>query len=328
MKLQRLAALVAAGLVGLAACSPSSSESTTPSTQPSASNSATQVTDARGTVDVPANPQHIVATDNRIFQTLQAWDVKLVAAPKKLISSNNPYKNDDSIVDLGNHREPDLEAIVATKPDLILNGQRFAQHYDAIKKLTPDAALVDTDISPDKPLDEELKRQTTLLGDIFGKQNEAKQLNADLDAAIKRVKDANKSSEKFMAVITSGGEINYAAPGKGRTLGPVFKVLGLTPALETDGSSDHTGDDISVEAIAQSNPDWILVMDRDAAVSANNGEKYTPANELLKESAALKNVTAVKKNQIVYMPQDTYLDESIQTYTKYFNELADAMEKA
>ena len=327
MKLQRLAALVAAGLVGLAACSPSSNEGTTSSTEPSAAGNTTQVTDARGTVDVPASPQHVVATDNRIFQTLQAWDVKLAAAPKKLIPGSNPYKKDDAIVDLGNHREPNLEAIVATKPDLILNGQRFAQHYDAIKKLTPDAALVDTDISPDKPLDEELKRQTTLLGDIFGKQDEAKQLIADFDAAIKRVKDVN-TSDKFMAVITSGGEINYAAPGKGRTLGPVFEILGLTPALETNGSSDHTGDDISVEAIAQSNPDWILVMDRDAAVSANKGEKYTPANELLKDSAALKNVTAVKKNQIVYMPQDTYLDESIQTYTKYFNELADAMAKA
>lgn len=327
MKLQRLAALVAAGLVGLAACSPSSNEGTTSSTEPSAAGNTTQVTDARGTVDVPASPQHVVATDNRIFHTLQAWDVKLVAAPKKLIPGSNAYKKDDAVVDLGNHREPNLEAIVATKPDLILNGQRFAQHYDAIKKLTPDAALVDTDISPDKPLDEELKRQTTLLGDIFGKQDEAKQLVADFDAAVKRVNDM-KTSDKFMAVITSGGEINYAAPGKGRTLGPVFEILGLTPALETDGSSDHTGDDISVEAIAQSNPDWILVMDRDAAVSANNGEKYTPASELLKDSAALKNVTAVKKNQIVYMPKDTYIDESIQTYTQFFNDLADAMEKA
>ena len=152
MKLQRLTALVAAGLVGLAACSPSSNEGTTSSTESRAANGTTQVTDARGSVDVPASPQHVVATDNRIFQTLQAWDIKLVAAPKKLISSNNPYKKDESIVDLGNHREPDLEAIVATKPDLILNGQRFAQHYDAIKKLTPDATLVDTDISPDLSL--------------------------------------------------------------------------------------------------------------------------------------------------------------------------------
>lgn len=242
--------------------------------------------------------------------------------------SSNPYKTNKDIVDLGSHREPNLEAIVATKPDLILNGQRFAQHYDDIKKLAPDATLVDTDLADDKPLDEELKRQTTMLGDIFGKQDEAKQLIADFDASVKRVQAAYDPSTKVMAVITSGGEINYAAPGKGRTLGPVFDILDLTPALDSEGSTDHQGDDISVEAIAKSNPDWILVMDRDAAVSGNNGEQYTPANELLANSAALRNVTAIKEQHIIYMPEDTYVNESIQTYTEYFNHIADAMEQA
>ena len=68
-------------------------------------------------------------------------------------------------------------------------------------------------------------------------------------------------------------------------------------------------------------------MDRDASVSANNGEKYTPANELIAQSEALKNVNAVKNQRIVYMPQDTYLNEGLQTYTEFFNSLADALEK-
>ncbi|MDY0112763.1 MAG: ABC transporter substrate-binding protein, partial [Corynebacterium sp.] len=87
------------------------------------------------------------------------------------------------------------------------------------------------------------------------------------------------------------------------------------------------GDDISVEAIADSNPDLMIVMDRDAATSANSGEEYTPANQLIADSAALQNVTAVKDDRIVYMPQFTYVDEGIQTYTEFFNTLADALEK-
>lgn len=325
MNLQRLAALLAAGFISLTACSPSSSA---PSSAANTVSDTTQITDARGTVEIPANPSSVIATDNRIFETLQAWDIALAAAPVRLMPSSNPYKTNKNIVDLGSHREPNLEAIVATKPDLILNGQRFAQHYDDIKKLAPDATLVDTDLADDKPLDEELKRQTTMLGDIFGKQDEAKQLIADFDASVKRVQAAYDPSTKVMAVITSGGEINYAAPGKGRTLGPVFDILDLTPALDSEGSTDHQGDDISVEAIAKSNPDWILVMDRDAAVSGNNGEQYTPANELLANSAALRNVTAIKEQHIIYMPEDTYVNESIQTYTEYFNHIADAMEQA
>ena len=45
-------------------------------------------------------------------------------------------------------------------------------------------------------------------------------------------------------------------------------------------------------------------------------------------SEALAGVTAVKDDQIVYMPTDTYLNESIQTYTEYFNSIADELEQS
>ena len=112
----------------------------------------------------------------------------------------------------------------------------------------------------------------------------------------------------------------------GRTLGPAFDIFGLTPALEVDGSSDdHQGDDISVEAIADSDPDWILVMDRDAAVAADE-EGYENAENILSSSEALSKVTAVEDEQIVHMPVDTYTNEGIQTYTEFFNAFADALE--
>ncbi|MGO3134650.1 MAG: ABC transporter substrate-binding protein, partial [Agrococcus casei] len=117
-------------------------------------------------------------------------------------------------------------------------------------------------------------------------------------------------------------------PGVGRTLGPVFDILALTPALEVaDASDDHQGDDISVEAVADSNPDWILVMDRDAAVSADDPE-YSPAASVIEDSEALARVSAVEQGQIVYMPADTYTNEGLQTYTEFFNDFADALEAA
>ncbi|MGO2023780.1 MAG: ABC transporter substrate-binding protein, partial [Brachybacterium tyrofermentans] len=83
--------------------------------------------------------------------------------------------------------------------------------------------------------------------------------------------------------------------------------------------------DISVEAIASSNPDWILVMDRDAAISADD-PSYQPAATVLEASEALAGVTAIAEGNLVYMPADTYTNESIQTYTEYFETLADALE--
>ena len=79
------------------------------------------------------------------------------------------------------------------------------------------------------------------------------------------------------------------------------------------------------EAIASANPDWLLVLDRDAGVKSITDSPE--ALSVINDSAPLKNVTAVTEDRIIYMPQYTYVDEGIQTYTEFFNSLADALEK-
>lgn len=314
-----------AGTLLLAGCSGSGS----PVAEENKAGSGTtvQVEDNHGTQNVTVPATSVVATDNRTFETLADWGVNLAAAPRGLMPAGIAYKNDEAIVDLGTHREPDMEAVVAAQPDLIINGQRFASKYQDFKKLAPQAAIVELDPRDGKPLTEELKRQTTTLGDIFDKKDEASQLNGDLEAAAERVRKAYQPGQKVMAVNVSGGEIGYVAPHKGRTLGPLYDLFGFTPALEVEGASDdHQGDDISVEAIADSQPDWILVMDRDGAVAADD-PSYKPAQQVIEGAEALKNVPAVQKGQVVHMPKDTYTNEGIQTYTEYFNTLADAMER-
>ncbi|MCD1269716.1 ABC transporter substrate-binding protein [Microbacterium sp. MEC084] len=317
--------MFAASAVALAGCAaPAAEAEVEPSTAAEATS--VEVEDNTGTHTIELPPTSVVATDNRTFETLADWGVELTAAAVSLMPSTVAYKDDASIIDLGTHREPDLEAVVAVEPDLIINGQRFAQFHDDFVALAPDATVLELDPREGEPLDAELARQTTVLGEIFGKQDEAAQLVADLEAAIERAAAAYDADQTVMAVTTSGGEIGYIAPGLGRTLGPVFDILGLTPALEVEGASDdHQGDDISVEAIADSNPDWILVMDRDAAVAADD-PAYEPAADILENSEALADVTAVKEGNILYMPADTYTNEGIQTYTEFFDALADAFE--
>ncbi|AFR09098.1 siderophore ABC transporter substrate-binding protein [Nocardiopsis alba] len=285
-----------------------------------------EVEDNNGAQQVATPPASVVALDNRTFETLSDWGVELSAAAVSLMPDTIDYIEDDSILDVGTHNEPDLETIVAAEPDLVVNGQRFAQYHDDIASLVPDATILELDPREDEPFDAELKRQITVLGEVFDKQDEAEQVIADFDAAVERVEAAYDEDQTVMAVTTSGGEIGYLAPGVGRTLGPAFDIFDLTPALEVDGASDdHQGDDISVEAIADSDPDWILVMDRDAAVAADE-DGYETAENILSASEALSGVSAVKDEQIVYMPVDTYTNEGIQTYTEFFNAFADALE--
>ncbi|WBT09498.1 ABC transporter substrate-binding protein [Corynebacterium sp. SCR221107] len=335
VKLPKLIAVLTASAIALTACSSAGGESGSSSASSDSSASATaafsgtiEIEDNHGTVEVPAGASRIAVTDNRSFEILNQWGITPVAVPKQLVPKTVPdYKNNDDIVDLGNHREPDLEALVAAEPDLIINGQRFTQYYEDIKNLNPDTPIIELEPRDGEPLDSELKRQVTALGEALGKQSEADALIADFDAALERAKNAYNGTDTVMGVNVSGGEIGYVAPSIGRVWGPIFDLLGLKPALEvSEASSNHEGDDISVEAIAESNPTWIFVLDRDASLSTADEEGYTPALDVITNNAALGNVTAVKDGKTILAPADTYTNESIITYTEILNSIADAFE--
>ncbi|AKK10613.1 siderophore ABC transporter substrate-binding protein [Corynebacterium uterequi] len=335
-------ALLAATSLGLTACQGTADQAgdATSSATSAASEAASDAKDtAAGTIEVednhgvqtvPADPKAVVALDNRSFEILADWGVELVAAPKKLIPPTiEEYKTDDSIVDLGNHREPDLEALAAAQPDLIVSGQRFQKYYEDLGKLAPEAAIVEFEPKKGEPLDEELRRHAEGLGKVFGKEAEAEKLIADFDAALERAKAAYNGEDTVMAVNVSGGDIGFIAPSVGRTYGPLFDLLGLKPALEVpEGSSNHKGDDISVETIAESNPTWLLVLDRDAGTSKATEAGFKNAEQVLKEAEALANVTAVKEGNVYIAPSDTYTNESIITYTEILNAIADQFEAA
>ena len=325
-----LAAIAAVAALGLAACS---SGTTTSSSQSSASSSETTQASSvtveanDGTVEIKLPVTRAASLDNRTFEVLQQWDVQLVAAPKKLIPTTVTAFNGEGVADVGMHRDPNLEALVAAEPDLIISGQRFSKFDAQIKELAPDVPLINLEPRDGKPFNEELIREVTTLGEIFGKQDEAKKLVDDFNASIERAKKAYDGSSTVMAVDVSGGNIGYVAPGKGRTWGPVFDLPGLKPALEVEGATDsHTGDDISVEAIAEANPAWIFVLDRDAAITKDGSN--TPAETVINDNAALQGVAALQNKHLVYAPNDTYTNESIITYTEIFNSIADAFEAA
>lgn len=343
MKLKKLSILLSMAVVAFAltACStgePSNAGNEQPAPAPEQpaepeEASMVEITDVHGTVIVPVNPKNVVALDNRTFETLSDWGIELAAVPKPVMPADSPYVSDESVQDIGNHGEPNLEIIAAVDPELVIIGQRFAKYYEDIKALVPNAAVIDLnfDVSeaadaPGENLVNGLKDSTIALGQIFDKNEEAEQLVADFDKAIEDAKSAYNGTDTVMSVVVSGGNIGFSAPHSGRVWGPMYEIFGWVPALEIgNASSDHQGDDVSVEAIAQSNPDWIFVLDRDAAVSSTTDA--VPAQDVIDNSPALQNITAVSEGKIVYAPKDTYTNESIQTYLELFEDLANALAK-
>ncbi len=321
------AALAVGAALLLASCSGSAPSE---NSEPAEAGTVT-ITDNHGEIDVPVNPATVVALDNTAFDTLSEWGVELAAVPKDVMGDVWPeYTDDEAVANVGNHREPDLETIVAEQPDLIIAGYRFADYYEQIREQNPQAAVIEINPRDGEDRFSELQRQTEILGEIFAHEEEAAALNDALDASIADAKQAYGDNGTVMAVNTSAGKIGYLAPVVGRSLGPVFPALGWQPALEVEGATDdHQGDEVSVEAIAQSNPDWIVALDRDAAFAPADREAGSqPADELLKHSEALQNVTAVQQDQIVILDPNFYLTEGIQAYIEMFDQLQAAFADA
>ena len=315
-----VAALGAASLLALAGCS-APADAETPETAAEDYYPIT-VTDLAGNEVTIESADSVAVTDNRFFQLAADWDLPVSVAPRDLMSPENPLAADEEILNIGTHGEPDFEQIVAADPELIIHGYRFSAEENAqgVKDAAPDAAFVDMTGPEDQSVDEYVTESITLMGEVFNREAEADALIEEFHAAVDGAKNAYDPESTVMGLITSGGEINYANPIDGRGSSIFFDLLGLTPALDAEGSENHTGDSVSLEALAGANADFFTVLDRDAAVG--EGE-VTPALDLINSSAALANVPAVKNEAIYVFPADYYLTEDVFAYITVLNGLAD-----
>lgn len=315
-------ALLAGCASGTGAAAPAETGAAEATTVPAATE--VEITDNHGAITVPVAPETVVALDNTVMQTLADWDIALAAVPKGVMGTVWPkYTDDANVLDVGNHSEPDLEKIVEADPDLVIGGYRFASHYADIKALAPVTIEVNPRDGENRVA--ELARQTEILGQIFAREDDAAALVEALDTAVADAKTNYDGAATVAGLITSGGKINYAAPGEGRGVGTLFDELGLVPAIESSGSTNHQGDEISVEAIAAANPEWLIVLDRDGAFQEDG---YVSAKEIIEQSEALQNVPAVQKGQIVYLDNNFYLTEGIQAYTGLYESVAEAFAAA
>lgn len=315
------AAFGAVSLLALAGCSSAPADAEAPETAAEDYYPIT-VTDMAGNEVTIESAESVAITDNRFFQLAANWDLPISVAPRDLMSPENPLADDEEILNIGTHSEPDFEQIVAADPDLVINGYRFSGEENAqgVQDAAPDAAFVEMTGPEDQSVDEYVVESLTLMGEVFDRKDEAAALIEEFHAAVDGARAAYDADSTVMGLITSGGEINYANPIDGRGSSIFFDLLDLTPALDAEGSENHTGDSVSLEALAGANADHLIVLDRDAAVG--EGE-VTPALDLINSSAALANVPAVTNESIYVFPADYYLTEDVFAYTTVLNGLAD-----
>lgn len=310
-------ALFMTGCGAGAAETPSPSSATTSGAASADAPTSVSIESNLGTVEVPVNPARVVALDNTSFETLRDWGITPVAVPKGLLPGTGfeDWLADESILDIGNHREPNLELVSEADPDLIIGGYRFASVQEDLESIAQTIDIAGSDEAAGGYVDS-LKTQTVSLGEIFQKQDEAAEVVAALETATADAAAATNGETVFLSVV-NGGKIDNGAERIGRILEP----LTLTDVFAGKDGDIHGDSGLAPETIAQANPDWMIVLDRDAGAKTAGAQ---PAKAVIDATEAFAETTFAQQGQIIYLDPQFYTREGIQAYTQAFDQVTAA----
>nr|WP_217443334.1 siderophore ABC transporter substrate-binding protein [Myxococcus sp. CA051A] len=267
----------------------------------------------QGTTVVPLNPQRVVVFDLVALDILQALEVNVLGVAGDQFPHHLAPFADAKYLRMGTLFEPDYEAIHAAKPDLIITGGRSSAKYASLSKIAP---TVDLPMGGVNYIDT-VVANTELLASIFGKEEKARALVAQLRESIAKLKETTAGRGKGLVVLVTGGRISAYGPGS--RFGVIHGDFGVPVAAEGLSASLH-GEVIGSEFIREKNPDWLFVIDRDAGMGQQGGAQKVLDNELVQQT------TAWKSGQVVYLdPLTTYLiGGGIQAVNALRSQIADA----
>lgn len=296
----RLTALAAA-LLALTACQPSG-QTAQEGKQPAASAAAKiqgetlTVETARGEAVVPKNPQRIAVYDLGMIDILSKLGVPIGASIDK---NRLPYL-DAALKDAqkaGTLFEPNYEVLNAYKPDLIIIGSRAAKAFDQLSQIAPTIEMT----ADTAHLKDSAKARIDAFARIFGKEAEAEKVKGEIDAAFEAAKAAAKGKGKGLVVLVNGGKMS-AFGSRSRLGGWIHQDIGIEPADASINEKGTHGQPVTFEYLQKTNPDWLFVLDRTAAI----GQEAKAAKDVL-DNPLVAQTTAWKKGQVVYLVPETYL---------------------
>ncbi|WP_024425489.1 siderophore ABC transporter substrate-binding protein [Bacillus safensis] len=246
-------------------------------------------------VKIKKNPKKVVVFDMGSLDTLDKLGVNVTALPKQVVPKYLSKYEGDKYENVGGLKEPNFEKIAEIKPDLIIIQHRQADAFDEFSKIAP-TIYMDVD---NANYMESFKKNATTLGKIFDKEDKVKEELAAIDQKVDALKKEAKELKKNGLVIMANDSKMTAFGPKSR-YGLIHDVFGITPADQKLEPSDKHGQSISYEYMVKTNPDYLFVVDRGAAI----GEE-TSAKQLV-ENDYVKSVKAVKNNHVVYLNSDMW----------------------
>ena len=245
-------------------------------------------------LEVPYDPERIAILDMACLDILDSLGVgdRVVGSASTSLDYLQDYVTDENIENLGTIKEADMEAVMACEPDVIFIGGRLSSSYDALSEIAPVVYLsTDTEIG----VVESVRKNASTIAAMFGLEDQVDELMADFDERIETLAAFAEGKTAIVGMCTSGSFNVLGNDGRcsmiGREIG--FENVGVDANADT---STH-GNEASFEYVVEKNPDYIFVMDRDAAIGTDGAQL---AQDIM-ENELVQGTDAYKNGQLVYL---------------------------
>lgn len=248
-----------------------------------------QCLDAAGEVtdlEVPYKPERIAILDMACLDILDELGVgdRVVGMASTSIEYLADYAKNDALANLGTIKEADLEAVMACEPDVIFIGGRLSSVYDDLSEIAPVVYLA-TDA--EKGLVESVRSNATTIATMFGLEDKVDELMAGFDARTEALSEVAEGHTALVGMYTSCSLNVLGNDGRCSIIG---NEIGFTNIAAGEVTATH-GNEVSFETIVAQDPEYIFVLNRDAAIGSDGADQAQEVveNELTRETQAYQN---------------------------------------
>lgn len=262
----------------------------------SSSDKTITVRDAKGEVEIPAEPKRIVVlSGNSDILSLLGYSVAGTANSDAYDYTQLPtYLQEPlqgaKILGYSMQDTMDIEGILELHPDLIIISGVQEKMYEQLKKIAPTlmVELAQTDWRQDVNTFARMMQQEDRAASWLKSYDEkAKKAGA-------AVRKANGEDTTYLALLASGGQLFvFDAAGIGSVL---YEDMGLKKPANMPRQDSISLPVISYEGLADLDADHLIVVGTDADMKA------------LKKNSIYKSMQAVKNNRVLELPSSPYFN--------------------
>lgn len=234
------------------------------------------------TAGVAQAEQRIATFDLGSLDTLDALGLsdQVVGVPKASLPNYLEQYAEETYTNIGGLRSPDMEALSESEPSLILYTGRQGDWEEELGEIAP---LLNTSLQGDDYL-AAFDANVRELASQTGAEAEAEEALEILHNEIETQRDALSNAPSTLVVTHNGGNLMLNQhPVVHGVLG--VKALEMPDSVTSETRGERTFTPLSAEAIAEIDPEIVLVIDRSAAIGDEPADTDTLTQTLAEAGA-------------------------------------------